>query len=168
MTYKATLGTTSIIITIGISLFLGLLLTFLLYRAISANQIVLSIIFLAITIAISTLYLLTYLYRPIHYAVDSKHLTIKRTIKDIEIPMNEINDAFLVRPDSMKWKERVGGNGGLFGFYGNFKNSFGLMTWYATKLGNYIMIETLDNNRIIITPDNNADMIKEIRRLIGK
>ena len=168
MTYKATLGTTSIIITIGISIFLGLLLTSLLYRAISADQIVLSIIFIAVTIAISMLYLLTYLYRPIHYIVDSKHLTIKRPIKDIKIPMNEINDAFLVRSDSMKWTERVGGNGGLFGFYGNFKNDFGLMIWYATKLRNYIMIETRDNNRIIITPDNNADMIKEIRRLIGK
>ena len=67
----------------------------------------------------------------------------------------------------MTGRERVGGNGGLFGFYGDFKNTFGMMTWYATRLKNYIMIETTDNERVVITPDN-TDMVKEIRRLIGK
>lgn len=166
MEYKASLGTTATIITIVVSLFLASFVSFLLYRAISANQVVLFIIFTAITMAIATLYFLTYLYRPIYYTVDTKHLTIKRPIKDIQIPMNEIRNAFLVRKESMRWTDRVAGNGGLFGFYGHFRNNFGLMTWHATKLGNYIMIETL-NNRIIITPDN-IEMVKEIRRLIGK
>lgn len=41
------------------------------------------------------------------------------------------------------------------------------MTWYATRLKNYVMIETVNNERIIVTPDN-TDMVKEIRKLIGK
>jgi hypothetical protein len=99
--------------------------------------------------------------------VDSTNLIIRRPIKEVRIPLDEIRDAFLVRKESMTWTERIGGNGGLFGFTGNFKNTFGPMTWYATRLKNYIMIETRDNDRIVITPDN-TDMIKEIRRLIGK
>lgn len=165
--YKATLGTTSIVITIGTSLLLGCLIAFFLYWAILSNEVVLSIVFAFTIIGILALYLLTYLYRPIHYIVDVNHLIIKRTIRDVKIPIDEIKNAFIVRRESMKWTTRVGGNGGLFGFYGDFKNDFGPMKWYATKLGNYIMVETIDNNRIVITPDN-TDMIKEIHRLLGK
>jgi hypothetical protein len=65
------------------------------------------------------------------------------------------------------WTERVGGNGGLFGFYGQFKSSFGLTTWYATKLKNYVLLETIKKERFIITPDN-IEMVKVIRQSIGR
>jgi fumarate reductase subunit D len=167
MTYKATLGTTSILITIVTSLLLAFFLGFFLYKTIATSETIPSIIYSLMAIVISTLLLVAYLYHPTHYTVDAKELTIGRPVKDVKIPIGEIKDAFIVRKESMAWTERVGGNGGVFGFYGNFRNNFGLMTWYATKLGNYIMIETVNNDRIIITPDNTG-MVKEIRRLIGK
>jgi hypothetical protein len=67
----------------------------------------------------------------------------------------------------MTRRERLGGNGGLFGFYGEFRTPFGRTSWYATKLTNYILIETVNNGRIIITPDDTG-MIKNIRRVMGE
>jgi hypothetical protein len=126
-----------------------------------------SIMAILVAIFLVTLYTLTYLHRPKFYLLDKDTLTICRPIKSIKIPIHEIKDAFIVRKETMMWTERVGGNGGLFGFYGEFKNSFGLTTWYATKLKNYILIETIEKDKFIITPDN-TDMVKEIRRSIGK
>jgi hypothetical protein len=101
------------------------------------------------------------------YVVGNEAVTISRPIKDVIISIHDIRDAFLVKKESMTGLQRVGGNGGLFGFYGNFRNHFGLMTWYGTKLKNYVMIETIHNERIILTPDN-TDMVKEIRGLIAR
>lgn len=116
MTYKATLGITSILITIGTSLLLTSIVGFALYRTIFTNHIAESIIFLFIIVGISALYLVVYIYRPIYYIVDEKQVTIKRPVNDVIIPVNEIRNAVLVKKESMKWTERVGGNGGMFGF----------------------------------------------------
>lgn len=167
MKYKATMGTTATVITVVISALLGCLVAFFIYRMALTTAIAEVIIASVVIVFILSLFLMAYLHRPIHYLVDPEKLTIKRPIKDVVISMNEITDAFIVRKESMTWTERLGGNGGFFGFYGNFKNHFGMMTWYATKLKNYIMIETTRQGRIIITPDNTG-LVKEIRKLIGK
>lgn len=88
-------------------------------------------------------------------------------MKDVNISIKDIKDAFLIRNESMQWTEQVGGNGGIFGFYGEFKNGYGEMTWYATKTNNYLMIETVQHEKIVLTPNDTA-MVKEIRQLIGK
>lgn len=164
MTYKATLGRTAILITVVVTLLLGSLLVFSLYRIVMTTAIPEMIIFLFVGVGIVTLYLATYLYRPVRYIVDQDQFIIKRPINDITIPLEEIKDVYIVRKESMTSTERVGGNGGVFGFYGNFRNHFGTMTWYATRLKNYIMIETLNNGRVVVTPDN-MDMAKALRDL---
>jgi hypothetical protein len=167
MKYKASLGTTSVLITLCATLLLGSMITFFLYRAVTAAHTAQALIFLFISIFIAGLFTLTYLYSPVGYIVAKETITINRPISDVIISVHDIRDAFSVKKESMTGLVRVGGNGGLFGFYGNFKNHFGQMTWYGTKLKNYVMIETLDNERIILTPDN-TDMVKEIRKLLGK
>lgn len=68
----------------------------------------------------------------------------------------------------MGWVWKTFGNGGLFGFYGEFKNDrYGYMTWYATKRSNYVMLETTEREKIVLTPDN-VDMVTEIKKLIGQ
>ena len=165
MKYKASLGTTALVITLSATLLLGSMITFFLYRAITAAHTAEVLIFLSISIFIAGLFILTYLYSPAGYVVATETIIINRPIRDVIISVNDIRDAFSVKRESMTGVVRVGGNGGLFGFYGNFRNHFGQMTWYGTKLKNYVMIETLDNERIILTPDD-MEMVKEIRKLI--
>lgn len=167
MKYKATLGTTSILITVFISLLIACLIILFTYRIIMTTHATESIVAVLIILFLITLYILSYLYRPKWYLLDDENLVICRPIKDVIISINEIKDVFIVKKESMMWTERVGGNGGLFGFYGNFKNNFGLTTWYATKLKNYVMIETMGKDKIVITPDNTS-IVNEIRLSIRK
>ena len=167
MKYKASLGITSALITAMITLCFGCLIAFLIYRMRVTTETFELILAVVAIMFILGIYLLSYLYSPRQYIVDRDHIIIRRTIKDVKIPVNEIEDAFLIKRESMGWTERVGSSGGVFGYYGKFKNAFGLMTWYATKRTNYIMIETVHKDKIILTPDD-TEMVKEIRRLIGK
>ena len=49
---------------------------------------------------------------------------------------------------------RTFGVGGLFGYYGQFYNSkIGSMTWYATRQNNTVLVRTIDNKNIVLTPD---------------
>jgi hypothetical protein len=108
------------------------------------------------------------LYRPIKYIIDKDKLVIKRPFKDLTLDIKKIKDAFLTKKESMRWTIRTFGNGGLFGYFGQFNNeTFGDMTWYATKRNNYTIIETIDNEKIILTPDD-TEMVKELRKLIRK
>lgn len=114
------------------------------------------------------IYATCYLYRPIKYLVTDKKVIVKRLAKDVTIDISEIRDAYIVKNEFMRWTKKTFGNGGLFGFYGEFKNdSFGDMVWYATQKKNYVMLETTLKEKIILTPDN-TDMVKEIRKLINK
>ena len=57
-------------------------------------------------------------------------------------------------------KERLNGSirtfgvGGLFGYWGRFANSkIGVMTWYATRRDNAVLITKFNNKKIVLTPD---------------
>jgi hypothetical protein len=167
MKYAATLGLTSILITGFISLLLGSVIAFFAYRAFVTIETAEALIEVIVIMCLLSLYGLFYLYRPQCYILDNDGITIKRPVKDVKISLSDIVDAYKIRKESMQWLERDGGNGGFFGFYGNFKNSLGEMTWYATKRKNYVLIETSSKEKIILTPDD-INMVREIRKLIGK
>jgi hypothetical protein len=77
-----------------------------------------------------------------------------------------IKAVYTIKKDSMGWVHKTFGNGGLFGYYGEFRSDhYGDMTWYATRRSNYVMLETYDHERIILTPDN-MEMVNKIKKLI--
>jgi hypothetical protein len=169
MIYKATLDRTSKLIT-GLALVLFLVVIYLNIQAIDfetnqwfhygANIFTLTIL----TIVYSTCFLL----RPIKYIVDREKITIKRPIKDITITRKSIKNVFVTKKDTMKWTIRTFGNGGFFGYYGKFRNeNFGNMKWYATKRDNYLILETNDNQKIVLTPDD-IGMLNEVQRIMGR
>jgi hypothetical protein len=117
---------------------------------------------------ILSIYLFCFLFRPVSYVVEKNGITIKRPFKSYHIELNKIMNTYLTDKKTMKWTIRTFGVGGLFGYYGKFRNkTFGNMTWYATQQKNYLIIETTNNRKIVLTPDD-TDMIKEIQKLIGK
>ncbi len=119
-------------------------------------------------ILILIIYAGCYLFRPISYVIEKNWLIIKRPLKDYQLDIDKIKNASLLSDESMKWTARTFGVGGLFGYYGKFRNqTFGGMTWYATQRKNYLVIETINNRKIVLTPDD-TDMLKEIEKLIKK
>ncbi len=165
MEYKATLDLKSKIIT-GLVGALFLAITVYNFRLIDFNtgDPTQTTILVSTTVLIISIFIFCYLYRPLGYIVDSNRVIVKRPIKDLTIDLSNIKDAFIPTKESMKWTIRTFGNGGLFGYFGSFRNgTYGGMTWYATKTSNYLIIVTKDNDKIVLTPDDKG-MINEIKR----
>ncbi len=114
------------------------------------------------------IYAFCYLFRPVCYVVGKTGLTIKRPLKDYHLEVNKIKNVYLTDKETMTWTIRTFGVAGLFGYYGKFRNKkFGNMTWFATKRNNYLVLETTNNRKIVLTPDN-MEMAKELYTLMKK
>jgi hypothetical protein len=124
------------------------------------NDIIESIIPLTIVFLV---YLFCFLYRPIDYRITANKLIINRLIKKVILDKSEILNVVLLTNEDLKWTIRTYGVGGLFGYFGKFRNSkIGNMTWYATRRNNAILINLKDGQKIVITPDNPESLIVEI------
>jgi len=114
------------------------------------------------------IYVGCYLYQPQKYVINSGKIIVKRPFKDKVIEISTVKEVYTIEKDTMGWVLRTFGNGGLFGFYGRFRSDrYGDMTWYATRRSNYVMLETNDHQKIVLTPDD-LNMAKEIKKLIGQ
>ena len=156
--YKASLDWSAKLVTAFVTvLFVSILVSF-----------PMSISFGFTFVLLTTIYVFCYLYRPLEYVVGADKIIIKRPFRDKEIAITTIKDVYAIKKNSMGWMMKTFGNGGLFGFYGEFRSGrYGQMTWYATRRSNYVMLETTEHEKIVLTPDD-PDMVKEIKNLIGK
>ncbi|MFM6969789.1 MAG: PH domain-containing protein [Sediminibacterium sp.] len=110
------------------------------------------------------IYLIVFLYRPIYYTTTDKLVVIHRPISDIKINLIDIKSVELLDKERLKWTIRTFGVGGFFGYWGKFTNSkIGVMTWYATKRENAVLITTFSNKKILLTPDNPELFVSVIR-----
>jgi len=105
-------------------------------------------------------YILCYLYRSTGYQLTADQLIIHRPYKNKIIQRTQIRKAELLEKGALKWTVRVFGNGGLFGYSGKFTNTrIGVMTWYATRTNNMVLLRMHDGRKIVITPDNPKEFI---------
>lgn len=169
MEYKASLDWSSKLITAFVTvLFVGILAYYTKSLLSSVEAFPMLISFGFTFVLLTSIYGFCYLYRPLKYVVESDKIIIKRPYRDKVISLAIIKEAYAIKKDSMGWVWKTFGNGGLFGFYGEFRSDrYGQMTWYATRRSNYMMLETYDNEKIVLTPDN-PDMVIEIKKLIEK
>jgi hypothetical protein len=90
-------------------------------------------------------------------------LIIRRPVRDIIIERKNIKRVQPITKEQVKWHVRTFGVGGFFGYYGHFVNSkLGNMTWYATRRDNTIFIETVDDKKIVVTPDEPEVFISQL------
>jgi hypothetical protein len=82
-------------------------------------------------------------------------LIIVRPIKRIIIPLADIKEVRLLNKEELGTLIRMFGSGGLFGYYGTFKSTrMGKLKLYTTRRNNRIMLTTVDEERILISPDD--------------
>jgi hypothetical protein len=167
MEYKATLDLTSKIISVIVTLaFLAITVYTFSMMDFKSGIGTESLVLMLSTLLIIVIYLICYLLRPLKYVLDNDKLVIKRLAFDLTIEIKTIKSASLADKESMRWTIRTFGNGGLFGYIGKFYNqTFGAMTWYATRRSHYIVLGTSSSEKIVITPDD-LDMANEIQKLI--
>lgn len=168
MKYKVSLGVSSWIVTISLSVIFGILVAVLINFFPSIDQSLAGFLVALCTIALLLgIYIFCFLYRPLGYSIEPEKIVVNRLVKNVDIPLNNISDAYLVKKESMGWLTKNGGNAGLFGYFGEFTSSaFGSVKLYGTRTNHYLMIVT-PFEKIVITPDD-TEMIRKIREMIGK
>lgn len=158
MRYKASLDNRAIIITTAVTILFCFIIGgqyAFITEAGRADPIYTTVLCLSI-------YLLAFAFRPIDYLVTTDELIIHRPLMNVHIKRADIKSVELIDRQKIRDSIRRFGSGGLFGYYGVFKNfPLGSMTWYATSRSQPILIKTTDDRRIVISPDNAPDVVDE-------
>jgi hypothetical protein len=127
---------------------------------------IIGIIVLQLIITITTLlvsYLIAFMFRPISYVILDGLLVIHRPLLDIKIEVNEIKNVEILDSQELKGTIRTFGVGGLWGYWGSFANTrIGAMKWYATRMSNAVLITTVSNKKIVLTPDDPELFVKNL------
>ncbi len=86
-------------------------------------------------------------------------------INTIEIDRNNIQSVREIDESQVKNSLRTFGVGGFFGNFGKFWNGkLGKMTWYVTRKNNFVLVETKDQKKIILTPDKPEEFVAFLKR----
>jgi len=107
-----------------------------------------------------------YLFRPRELQIDAIGITVDKMVKPRHIDFSEIISIRKAETGEMAGAIRTFGNGGLFGYTGLYYNrQLGRMRWFCTQRKNYVIIDTKNKKRIIITPDQPDDLLQTISTL---
>ena len=158
MIYKASLDKTAKIVTVCVSFLLLLIVIFqaVIYVQYQSWPSLASIFLLFI------LYIVTYLYSPRFYKIESNNITVHRAASNVTFLRSEIKNIQIINGQKLRGAIRTFGVGGMFGYFGQFLNAeLGCMTWYATqRKRTAVLIEMTNNKKIIVTPDEPEQFIK--------
>jgi hypothetical protein len=158
MTYKTSLDNLAKGVTIGTTILFATIIVGQI-SLIRADLKVVQIFTIALLLLI---YFGVFLYRPINYVLTDKELIIHRHLTDIKFDKNEIKSVEQIDNDKLKWSVRTFGVGGLFGYWGRFANTkIGSMTWYATRRNNAVLVTTINNKKIVLTPNEPEKFVAE-------
>ena len=158
MKYKASLDNLAKVVTIAVTM---------LFSTIIIGQYCLNTnegraIPIYITIALFVLYFGIFSFRPVSYSITSDKIIIHRPFNDVKIDKAHIKRVELIDKKKLRWSLRTFGVGGLFGYFGRFANmQLGRMTWYVTRRDKPVLIVTIDDKKIIVTPDDAIGFVRE-------
>lgn len=159
MIYKATLDKTAKAVTaIVFILFISLVILPQFKEETVGTQAssFLGILFIVILIT-------TYYFSIKSYQITENELIIKRPFDKVIFNKSVIKNVVKIDNVNIFLSVRTFGSGGVFGYFGTFWNKkFGNMTWYATRTDNVIIIETISNKKILITPDDYVKFYDQI------
>jgi hypothetical protein len=157
MTYTTSLDNLAKAITAGVTL-LFVYIIILQYPVAPGERV--GPFFLSVVLLL--IYGITYAFRPISYFLTNEQLIIHRPIADVKIDRRQVKSVELLEEGKLRWSVRVFGVGGLFGYYGKFANAkLGGMTWYATRRNKAVLVLTMENKKIILTPDEPERFVGE-------
>ncbi|MFM6933930.1 MAG: PH domain-containing protein [Flavobacteriales bacterium] len=113
--------------------------------------------------------IITYGFSPKGYAIEDKQLMIHRPFHRKFYSTSDMLKVSLVNKNEMPRSMRVFGVGGLFGYFGLFRNSrYGTMVWYATRRDHFVVIERNNGRAIVLTPDDPNSFVSELNAHINQ
>lgn len=98
--------------------------------------------------------LAAYAWSPTGYEIANGNVVIHRLIGNVEIPVSGIREIRIATRDDLRSSMRIFGSGGLFGYYGLFRNSkLGDSNWYVTDRSRAIVLAG-DSGIAIVSPED--------------
>lgn len=159
MTYKTSLDKTAIAITTGVTILFAIIIGVQYSIIKDAGR----AIPIYTTTACLLIYFIAFAFRPINYVVTKEEIIVRRPILNVHIKRTDVKSAELIESNKIKGSIRTFGVGGVFGYYGNFVNfSIGRMIWYATRKDKPVLVKTVDNKKIIFTPNDPDKFVSEL------
>jgi hypothetical protein len=159
MTYKTSLDKTAITITISVTILFAVIIGGQYSIIKDAGR----AIPMYTTAACLLIYFIAFAFRPINYVVTKEEIVVRRPILNVHIKRADVKSAELIERNKITGSIRTFGVGGLFGYYGNFANfSLGRMTWYATRKDKPVLVKTINDKKIIFTPNDPDKFVSEI------
>jgi hypothetical protein len=160
MTYKTSLDNLAKVITIGAAI----LFVIIIIRQCSIIKDSIQIIPVCTIVFLLLIYFIAFAFRPISYDLVADKLIIHRLFTDVKIDRNIIKSVELLDRDKIGYVIRTFGVGGLFGYYGKFASKkLGGMTWYATRNDKTVLVLTVDDKKIILTPDDPEKFVADFK-----
>ncbi len=115
------------------------------------------------TVTLLLIYFIAFAFWPKNYILTKDKLVINRPLFNANINRSDIKSVEQIGKDKLRFAFRMFGVGGLFGYNGKFVNStLGSMTWYATRRDKAVLITTLENRKIVVTPDNPEELVANL------
>lgn len=100
------------------------------------------------------------------YVLSDGELCIERFGWQNRFQLSEVKSV-VADPEAMRWSIRLFGSGGVFGFFGWFRNrSLGTYRAYGTDPKNTVVLE-MRHVTIVVTPDDPARFVAEVTRRCG-
>ncbi len=150
----STLDRKSLIQTLIACMFPTLILGWLFYQNLTANSMNMAVP-LGITAAVFLVLLVSgYICTPYKYILTNSDLIIKRHLKDIVIPIQDIKVIRLMTPADKKGMWRSFGAEGLFGSFGYYQTpKYKKLIVYTRRHDNWTLVIT-DQKKYVIAPDD--------------
>ncbi len=106
----------------------------------------------------------TALYAPLSYEVSHDTLRIRRIAPDVRVPVRDVASVEGPDADLMLGSLRLFGSGGLYGFFGLFRNKrLGTYHAYATRRDTLVRCVCSDGTQYILSPDDPAAFLRAVR-----
>ncbi len=113
----------------------------------------LSLLVLAISVA----------YSPRSYVLEGQSIVVRRFAGAARIALEGIREARRTTSEDLRGCIRLGGSGGLFGYYGLFRTAkLGKCTWYVTDRRNSVVVIT-NKQTALFSPDDTDGFLSAIR-----
>jgi hypothetical protein len=90
---------------------------------------------------------------PRGFALEAGEVRVERPVLPVSIPLASIRSVQVLGPAALRGSLRLGGTGGLFGYYGRFwSRSLGPYRLYATSARRLVLLDT-QGGRFVLSPD---------------
>jgi hypothetical protein len=107
---------------------------------------------------------ISYALAPRGYALSGRSLVVKRRLwRDVSISLESVRELRPATADDFRGALRLWGNGGVFGYYGQFQTAkLGKCRWFLTKRSNAVVLVT-EEKTVLVSPDDVPGFLAAVR-----